>query len=85
MPGLKFITSVGLEIFEEDQNLPHLCWTPKFHKLPYKRWFIADFIFKYFLSSQVTNCFSFYFKETLTDFLDQIFLELFQFEARLLF
>ena len=26
---------------EEDQNLPHLYWTPKLHKSPYKHWFIA--------------------------------------------
>ena len=28
----QFITSVGLEISEEDQNLPYLYWTPKLHK-----------------------------------------------------
>ena len=32
----QFITSVGLEISEEDQNLPYLYWTPKLHKSPYK-------------------------------------------------
>ena len=37
----QFITSVGLEISEEDQNLPYLYWTPKLHKSPYKHWFIA--------------------------------------------
>ena len=37
----QFITSVGLEISEEDQNLPYLYWTPKFHKSPYKHQFIA--------------------------------------------
>ena len=26
----QFITSVGLEMSEEDQNLPYLYWTPKF-------------------------------------------------------
>ena len=36
-----FITSVGLEMSEEDQNLPYLCWTPKFRKSPYKHRFIA--------------------------------------------
>ena len=36
-----FITSVGLEMSEEDQNLPYLYWTPKFHKSPYKHRFIA--------------------------------------------
>ena len=36
-----FITSVGLEISEEDQNLPYLYWTPKLHKSPYKHRFIA--------------------------------------------
>ena len=28
----QFITSVGLEMSEEDQNLPYLYWTPKLHK-----------------------------------------------------
>ena len=37
----QFITSVGLEISEEDQNLPYLYWTPKVHKSPYKHRFIA--------------------------------------------
>ena len=37
----QFITSVGLEMSEEDQNLPYLYWTPKLHKSPYKHWFIA--------------------------------------------
>ena len=32
----QFITSVGLEMSEEDQNLPYLYWTPKLHKSPYK-------------------------------------------------
>ena len=32
----QFIISVGLEISEEDQNLPYLRWTPKLHKSPYK-------------------------------------------------
>ena len=36
-----FITSVGLEMYEEDQNLLYLCWTPKLHKLPYKHSFIV--------------------------------------------
>ena len=36
-----FITSVGLEMSEEDQNLPYLYWTPKLHKSPYKHRFIA--------------------------------------------
>ena len=38
------ITSVGLEISEEDQNLPYLYWTPKLHKSPYKHRFIAGSI-----------------------------------------
>ena len=38
----QFITSVGLEISEEDQNLPYLYWTPKLHKSPYKHRFIAS-------------------------------------------
>ena len=33
----QFITSVGLEMSEEDQNLPYLYWTPKLHKSPYKQ------------------------------------------------
>ena len=37
----QFITSVGLETSEEDQNLPYLYWTPKLHKSPYKHRFIA--------------------------------------------
>ena len=37
----QFITSVGLELSEEDQNLPYLYWTPKLHKSPYKHRFIA--------------------------------------------
>ena len=37
----QFIASVGLEISEEDQNLPYLYWTPKMHKSPYKHRFIA--------------------------------------------
>ena len=37
----QFITSVGLEISEEDQNLPYLYWTSKLHKSPYKHRFIA--------------------------------------------
>ena len=35
----QFITSVGLEMSEEDQNLQYLYWTPKLHKSPYKHWF----------------------------------------------
>ena len=37
----QFITSVGLEMSEEDQNLPYLYWTPKLHKSPYQHRFIA--------------------------------------------
>ena len=37
----KFIESVGLEMSEEDKNLPCLYWTPKFHKVPFKYRFIA--------------------------------------------
>ena len=37
----QFITSVGLDMSEEDQNLPYLYWTPKLHKSPYKHQFIA--------------------------------------------
>ena len=36
-----FITSVGLEMSEEDQNLPYLHWTPKLRKSQYKHRFIA--------------------------------------------
>ena len=36
-----FIMSVGLEMSEEDQNIPCLYWTPKLHKSPYKHRFIA--------------------------------------------
>ena len=38
----QFITSVALEMSEEDQNLPYLYWTPKLHKSPYKHRFIAS-------------------------------------------
>ena len=37
----QFITSVGLEMSEKDQNLPYLYWTLKLHKSPYKHRFIA--------------------------------------------
>ena len=37
----KFIESVGLEMSEEDKNLPYLYWTPKLHKVPFKHCFIA--------------------------------------------
>ena len=37
----QFITSVGLEMSEEDQNLPYLYWAPKLHKSPYKHRCIA--------------------------------------------
>ena len=37
----QFITSVELEMSEEDQNLPYLYWTPKLHKSSYKHRFIA--------------------------------------------
>ena len=37
----QFITSVGLEMSEEDQNLPYLHWTPKLHESPYKPRFIS--------------------------------------------
>ena len=38
----KFIESVGLEMSEEDKNLPYLYWTPKLHKVPFKHGFIAS-------------------------------------------
>ena len=34
----QFITSVGLEISEEDQNLPYHYWTPKMHKSLFYTW-----------------------------------------------
>ena len=37
----KFIESVGLEMSEEDKNLPYLYWNPKLHKAPFKHRFIA--------------------------------------------
>ena len=37
----KFIESVGLEMSEEDENLPYLYWIPKLHKVPFKHHFIA--------------------------------------------
>ena len=36
----KFIESVGLEMSEEDKNLPYLYWTPKLHNVPFKHRFI---------------------------------------------
>ena len=39
----QFIRSVGLEMSEEDQNLPYLYWNPKLHKSPYKRRFVNGF------------------------------------------
>ena len=39
--SMKFIESVGLEMSEEDKNLPYLYWTPKLHKVPFKHRFIA--------------------------------------------
>ena len=39
----QFITSVELEVSEEDQNLPYLYWTPKLHKSPYKHRLIDGF------------------------------------------
>ena len=40
----KFIESVGLEMSEEDNNLPYLYWTPKLHEVPFKHRFIAGSI-----------------------------------------
>ena len=37
----QFITSVGLEMSAEDQNLLYLCWTPKLHKSLNNHRFIA--------------------------------------------
>ena len=37
----KFIKSVGLEVSDEDRNLPYLYWTPKLHKVPFEHHFIA--------------------------------------------
>ena len=37
----KFIESVGLEMSEEDKNLPYLYWTPNLHKIPFKDRFIS--------------------------------------------
>ena len=37
----KFIESVGLEMSEENKNLPYLYWTPKLHKVSFKYCFIA--------------------------------------------
>ena len=37
----QFITSLGLKMSKEDQNLPYLYWTPKLHKSFYKHWFVA--------------------------------------------
>ena len=37
----QFITSIGLEMSEEDQNLSYLYWAPKLHKSLYKHRIIA--------------------------------------------
>ena len=37
----KFIESMGLEMFEEDKNLPYLYWTPRLHQVSFKHRFIA--------------------------------------------
>ena len=37
----KFIESVGLEMSEDNKNLPYLYWTPKLHKVPFKHCVIA--------------------------------------------
>ena len=37
----QFITSVGLEMSEEDHYLPYLYWAPKLHKSPHKHWVVA--------------------------------------------
>ena len=48
----QFITSVGLETSEKDQNLPYLYWTPKLHKSDYlDLTFIIDIVGK--LSTQL--------------------------------
>ena len=39
----QFIKSVGLEMSEQNQNLPYLYWTPKLHKSPYKHRFICGY------------------------------------------
>ena len=36
-----FVISVGLEMSKEDKNIPHLYWTPKPCKAPFKHCFIA--------------------------------------------
>ena len=36
-----FIKSMGLNLLEEDEDLPYLYWTPKLHKTPFKHRFIA--------------------------------------------
>ena len=37
----RFVSSVGLGVSGEDQNLPYLCWAPGLHKSPCRRRFIA--------------------------------------------
>ena len=36
-----FMTSVGIELSDDDRRLPYLYWTPKLHKSPVKHHFIA--------------------------------------------
>ena len=38
-----FMTSLGIELSEENKRLPYLYWTPKLHKSPVKHLFIAGF------------------------------------------
>ena len=33
--------SLGIELSDNDERLPCLCWTPKLHKSPVKHCFIA--------------------------------------------
>ena len=36
-----FMTSLGIELSDDDKKLPYLYWTPKQHKSPVKHRFIA--------------------------------------------
>ena len=38
-----FISSVSLEMSEEDKKVPYLYWTPKLNKTPFKHRFIVGF------------------------------------------
>ena len=53
----QFVTSVGLEMLEEDQNLLYLYWTPKLHQSQYKHRFIAGSSNTFKCTTKDLSCF----------------------------